>query len=92
MAVTGGNGKFLLEMGGSQEFGGGGGGGFKRGGGKLLKVLYIIGRGVLTPLLYEDVHHIAYPLHFFQILSTPPPYFSVLSSPHSHCSSCCAVS
>ena len=33
---------------------GGGGDGFVMGTGEFLKSLYIVGRGVLTPLFYED--------------------------------------
>ena len=59
--------------------------------GKLLKSLYIIDRGVLTPLFYEDS-----PLHcitsLFQVLSNSPTYFPVLCNPYSHCSFCCPVS
>ena len=44
----------LLEMGGSHEWGGGSW--FYNGrDGKSLKSLYIVGRGVLTPLFYEDL-------------------------------------
>ena len=41
------------------------------GNGKILKSLYIVGRGVLAALFYEDPLYIAYPSHFFQILSNP---------------------
>ena len=49
--------KFFTRTGGSQEWRWGGGGGgwwFYNGDGKFLKSLYIVGRGVLTPLFYED--------------------------------------
>ena len=40
------------------------------GDGKFLKSLHIVGRGVLTPIFYEDSLILPTPL-FFQILSTP---------------------
>ena len=77
----GGDGKFLLEMGDkSQEWGDG----------KFLKSLYIVGRGVLTPLFYEDLHIL--PIPPFSKVVQPSPKFPVTSNPHLHCSFCCHVS
>ena len=85
----GGDGKFLLEVRGKPGMGGGVV--LQWWDGKLLKSLYIIDRGVLTPLFYEDS-----PLHcitsLFQVLSNSPTYFPVLCNPYSHCSFCCPVS
>ena len=70
----GGDGKFLLEMGGSQD----------GGDGKLLKTFYIVGRGVLT-LFYEDPPPTILPtspLPLFQNLYTPHALFSL--SPPTH--------
>ena len=81
------DGKYLLEIGGSQEWGGW----FFNGvDGKLLKSLYIVGRGVLTSLFYEDLPYIAYPL--FTNVVHPPSHFPVTSKPHHHCSFCCHIS
>ena len=60
------------------------------------KSLYIVGRGVLTPLLYEDPHHYTpyHPRLFFLILSnpsTPFPLFPVTSNLHPYCSFRCPV-
>ena len=44
---------------------------YNAGYGKFLKFLDIVDRGVLTPLLYEDLPILPFPL--FQMLSTPPP-------------------
>ena len=57
MAIMGRDGKFLLEMEGKPGMGADG---------KFLKSLYIVGRGVLTPL------YIAYP-PFFNCCPPPPP-------------------
>ena len=77
----GGDGKFLLEMGDkSQEWGDG----------KFLKSLYIVGRGVLTPLFYEDLHIL--PIPPFSKVVQPSPNFPVTSNTHLHCSFCCHVS
>ena len=60
------------------------------GDGKFLKFLHIVGRGVLTPLFYED------PL----ILPTPPfpnfvhphAHFNITSKPHPYSSFCYPIS
>ena len=65
---NGGDGKFLLEMGG-QGWGGGGGLVLQWGDGKFLKSLYIVDKGVLTPY-FAKTSYIAYPC--IHILSTPP--------------------
>ena len=66
---NGGDGKFLLEIGGSQKWGGW----FYNGreDGKFLKSLYIVGRGVLTPLFYEDSPILPVALLF---KCCPPPH------------------
>ena len=61
--------------------------GFIMGDGKILKSLYIVGRGVLTPLFYEDLLYCLFRL--FQMLKKK---FPVTFNPHLHCSFCCHVS
>ena len=63
------------------------GGWFSNWGSKFLKSLYIVGRGVLTPLWWRPPIYIAYPLSHFQILSTSPlplapSHFPATSNPH----------
>ena len=73
----GGVGKFLLEIGGSQEWGGGGGGLVYNGrDGKLLKSLCIVDRGVLKSLFYKDFPYIAYPPFFLNFVHPPPTSLS----------------
>ena len=71
--IMGRDGKFLLEMERKPGMGADG---------KFLKSLYIVARGVLTPL------YIAYPP--FSIFVHPPPPLE--PNPHLHCSFCCHVS
>ena len=71
-----------------------GGFGFIMGDWKFLKSFYIVGRGVLTPLFYENPLYCLFVL--FQILSTPSPTSLSppipTSNPHLHCSFCFNVS
>ena len=48
------------------------------------KIMNIVGRGVLTPLFYEDPSYI-----FSNFVQPPSP---VATNPHPHCSFCCLVS
>ena len=48
------------------------------GDGKILKTLYIVGSGVLTPLFYEDPPILPTLPPFFH-LQPPPPMFFLLS-------------
>ena len=87
MTVIGVDGKFLLQMGESQEWGGGVG--FIMGGWEVFEVLlHSWQRGAKSPVFYED------PLYclpsLFQILANLP-HFPVTSNPHPH-SFCCPVS
>ena len=59
-------------MGGSQELGVDS----RMGGWEILKSLYIVGRGALTPLIYED------PLP--PILPIPPPFLELCPTRASH--------
>ena len=52
--------------------------------------VYIVGREVLTPLIYEDPLH-CLPLPFFKFCPTPST-FPVASNPRPYCSFCCLVS
>ena len=75
--------KFLLEMGGgSQEWG-------DR---DFLKSLYIVGRGVLTSLFYEDPLYIAYPLCFSFFPTQPLPPLPCHLQPHPQYSFCWPLS
>ena len=49
------------------------------GDGKFLRSLYIVGRGVLTPLFYEDPPYIANPPPFSNFVQPPPPMFFLFS-------------
>ena len=62
MAIMGGDGKFLLEMGGKARNGGDG---------KLLKSFDIVDRGVPTPLFYKDPTILPIPPFSNVVHSTP---------------------
>ena len=66
------------------------GGCFIIGNGKFLKSLYIVGRGVLTPLFYEDPPILPTPLSFSNFVQ--PPISLSSPTPTPHCSFCCPVS
>ena len=80
---NGGDGKFLLEMGGGVIL--------KCGDGKFLKSLNIVGRGRLTPYFMKT--YITYPLPSFSNFVCPPPHPTSLSpNTYLHCSFHCPVS
>ena len=85
------DGKFLLEMGESQEWGVVG---FIVGGWDIfMKSLDIVYRGMLTPLFYEDVPLLPIP-PFSNVAHTPSPTptsLSLQTLPPLHCSFCCQV-
>ena len=68
------DGKFLLEMGGSQEWGGG--------------VLSLHSwQGVITPLFYEEpLYCLPHPPFFSNFVHAPLPHFLVTSNLHPTCS------
>ena len=74
-------------MGGSQEWGVA----FIIGRWEFLKYLYIVGRGVLSPLFYKDSPLYCLPPPVFKFCPTPS-HFPVISNPHSHWFFCCPVS
>ena len=86
MGVGGLGWEFLLEMGGKPGMGERGG--YVMGHGKFLNSLYIVGRGVLTPLFSEDPLYWLPP--FFQFCSSLPFPFHL--QPHPYCSFCCPIS
>ena len=67
---------------------------YNEGNGKFLKHLHIVGKGVLTPLFYEDPPILPTPLLFFKCCIPPSLqlHFPVTSNPHPHCSFCLLVS
>ena len=73
-SCNGGDGKFLLEMGGSQEWGEWF---YNRGDGKFLKSLYIVGIGVQTPLFYEDPPILPTPTPISNFVEPPSTYLSL---------------
>ena len=86
----GGDENFLVEMGRKPGMGGWF---YNEGDEKFLKRLHIVGKGVLTPLFYEDLPILPTLLLFFKCCIPPSLqlHFPVTPNPHPHCSFCFLV-